>query len=144
MVLERRKHLTGESSSESPFHSLLSNFSNSFSSEELARSYYSLSCVGALVSMASPPCLLFRPRPPLCSRRRLSSRFPYRLCKQSLHLLPSSRTCRHPVVAVVAEQLVPRLTGTRRRMGATGFACHCSYDTENGLPTPSPDKVREL
>lgn len=42
----------------------------------------------------------------------------------------------------MAEQLVLRSLppGNGRRMGATGFACYCSYDTENGLPTPSPDK----
>ncbi|ONM04530.1 CAAX amino terminal protease family protein [Zea mays] len=89
--------------------------------------------------MASPSCFLFRPRPPLCSRRRRSSsRSLYLLSKQSLHRLPSPRTCRRPV----AEQLVLRSLppGNGRRMGATGFACYCSYDTENGLPTPSPDK----
>jgi hypothetical protein len=96
-------------------------------------------------SMASPPCLLFRPSPPLCSRRRRSRPpSPYLLSKQSLHRLPSPRTCRRPVVAAVAKQLVPRPPGTGRRTGATGFACHCSYDTKNGLPTPPPDKVREL
>ncbi|CAD6265378.1 unnamed protein product [Miscanthus lutarioriparius] len=100
--------------------------------------------VPRFVSMASPPCLLFRPRPPLCSCRR-RSRSPYLLLsKQSLHRLPSPRTCRRPVVAAVAEQLVPRPPGTGRRMGATEFACHCSYDTENGLPTPSPDKGKSL
>nr|ACL54593.1 unknown [Zea mays] len=89
--------------------------------------------------MASPSCFLFRPRPPLCSRRRRSSsRSLYLLSKQSLHRLPSPRTCRRPV----AEQLVLRSLppGNGRRMGATGFACYYSYDTENGLPTPSPDK----
>ncbi|XP_021320116.1 uncharacterized protein LOC8077828 isoform X3 [Sorghum bicolor] len=91
--------------------------------------------------MASPPCLLFRPSPPLCSRRRRSRPpSPYLLSKQSLHRLPSPRTCRRPVVAAVAKQLVPRPPGTGRRTGATGFACHCSYDTKNGLPTPPPDK----
>jgi len=78
--------------------------------------------------------------------RRNSSRSLYLLSKQSLHPLPSPRTCRRPVVAPVAEQLVPRPPGpgTGRRMGATGFACHCSYETKNEPPTPSPDNSHQL
>ncbi|OEL27327.1 hypothetical protein BAE44_0011657 [Dichanthelium oligosanthes] len=91
--------------------------------------------------MASPPSLLLlRPRPPLCGRSRSRSLYLH-LSKQSLHPLTAPPgTCRRPVAAPVAEQLVPLPPGTGRWTGATGVvACRCSYDAENGPPTPPPD-----
>uniref|UniRef100_A0A0A9DQI3 Uncharacterized protein n=1 Tax=Arundo donax TaxID=35708 RepID=A0A0A9DQI3_ARUDO len=94
--------------------------------------------------MASPPSLLQRLRPPPCSRRRSKS-LCLHLSKQSLHPFPSPRNNRRPVAASVVEQLVPRLPETGRRTGRRGnFACRCSYGTENGPPSPPPDKEKRL
>uniref|UniRef100_K3YIN7 CAAX prenyl protease 2/Lysostaphin resistance protein A-like domain-containing protein n=1 Tax=Setaria italica TaxID=4555 RepID=K3YIN7_SETIT len=88
--------------------------------------------------MASPPCLLrLRPCPPSCLRSRSRSQCLH-LSKQSLHPLNSPRPCLLPVGAPVAERLVPRPPGTGRWTGI--FACRCSYDAENGPPTPPPDR----
>ncbi|TKW10459.1 hypothetical protein SEVIR_6G165900v4 [Setaria viridis] len=88
--------------------------------------------------MASPPCLLrLRPCPPSCLRSRSRSQCLH-LSKQSLHPLTSPRPCLLPVGAPVAERLVPRPPGTGRWTGI--FACRCSYDAENGPPTPPPDR----
>jgi hypothetical protein len=90
-------------------------------------------------SMASPPCLLrLRPCPPSCGRSRSRSKC-FHLSKQSQHPLTSRRPCRRPVWAPVGERLAPRSPGTGRWTGI--FACRCSYDAENGTPTPPPDMV---
>ncbi|TVU05743.1 hypothetical protein EJB05_48924 [Eragrostis curvula] len=94
--------------------------------------------------MASPPSLLLGPRPPPCCRSRRRSVGLHRY-KRSAHPCPFPRTGRRQLAAAVAEQLLPRPPGTSRRTVATGsFACRCSYDAENGPPSPPPDKEKSL
>jgi hypothetical protein len=92
--------------------------------------------------MASPPSHLLGPRPPLFCRARSRSTNLHSY-KRSAAPCPLPRTGRCLLAAAAVEQLLPRPQTTSRRTGVTGrFACRCSYDSENGSPSPPPDKVR--
>ncbi|XP_062193070.1 uncharacterized protein LOC133896474 isoform X2 [Phragmites australis] len=92
--------------------------------------------------MTSPQSLLQRLRPPPCNR---SGSLYLHLSKQSPHSFPSPRTGRRSLAAAVVDQLVPRSPRTGQRTGRTGsFACRCSYENENGPPSPPPNKEKRL
>ncbi|GJN16132.1 hypothetical protein PR202_gb03090 [Eleusine coracana subsp. coracana] len=110
----------------------------------LVRSYRALSRVGSelptVCSMASPPSVFLGARPPPCCYRRSRSVY-FHAYKRSAHPCPLPWTGRRLLTAAVVEQ-PPRAA---RRTGSMGqFACRCSYDAENGPPSPPPDKEKSL
>ncbi|KAK3123509.1 hypothetical protein QOZ80_8AG0632000 [Eleusine coracana subsp. coracana] len=90
--------------------------------------------------MASPPSVFLGARPPPCCYRRSRSVYLHAY-KHSAHPCPLPRTgCR--LLAAAAVEQPPRAA---RRTGSMGrFACRCSYDAENGPPSPPPDKEKSL